>query len=167
MKIYFKKMPTLASVAVPLVFGLGWGLVSAAEKLEVVRSATINANCEDVWAFAGGFGSINNILPMIVKIESDGDTVGSIRTLTLADGAVVKERLDATDKYLQSYSFTEHPMPVSEYSATITVADGDDGQCEFNWAGKLVAKGISDEEAMGIFEGIYETGISEIKKKFP
>jgi len=149
------------------VFTLGSTVSLADEKVMVERSATINASCDDVWTFAGAFGSINNLLPMIEKIESEGEKVGSIRTLYLADGAVVKERLDASDKYLQSYSFTEHPMPVSEYSATITVKDTDDGKCNFNWVGQLIPDGVSDEEAMGMFAGIYETGISELNKKFP
>jgi len=143
------------------------GSLNAAEKLVVERSATINASCSDVWEFAGGFGTIDNMLKTITNIETDGDTVGAIRVLTLADGTFIKERLETHESNSYSYVFTDHPLPVSEYGATISVADATDGKCDFNWKGELVAKGVSDAEAMGIFEGIYESGIAEINKKFP
>ena len=104
---------------------------------------------------------------MIAKIETDGDKVGAIRVLTLEDGAVVKERLETMEPDSYSYIFTEHPLPVKEYGATISVEDTGDGKCKFNWVGKLVPDGIPDEDALGIFAGIYDSGIAEILKKFP
>ena len=143
------------------------GSLNAAEKLVVERSATINASCSDVWKFAGGFGTIDNILNKITNIEMDGDAVGAIRVLTLDDGVVIKERLETLESNSYSYVITDHPLPVSEYRATISVAVSTEGKCDLNWKGELVAKGVSDAEAMGIFEGIYENGIAEINKKFP
>ena len=143
------------------------GAVYATDDLIVEKKATINASCDQVWDFAGGFGTIDNMLKVVVNIEADGDSVGSIRVLTLSDGAVIKERLDTIEANSYSYSFTEHPLPVSKYSATISVADADDGKCDFNWTGKLVAKGVPDKDAMAIFAGIYDSGIAEIMKKFP
>ena len=141
--------------------------LNATEKLVVERIATINANCSDVWIFAGGFETIDNMLKKITNIQTDGNTVGSIRVLTLEDGAVIKERLETLESSSYSYVFIEHPLPVTKYRATISVSDDTDGKCNFNWKGEFVAKAVSDAEAMGIFEGIYESGIAEIMKKFP
>jgi len=70
-----------------------------------------------------------------------------MRTLTLPDGAVIKERLEEINGMSYSYVFTDAPLPVSDYGATIAVTDLGDGKSEFVWVGTFKANGVSDEEA--------------------
>lgn len=141
--------------------------VYAADELVVERKATINASTADVWEFVGGWDQINNLATAIEKVEIDGDEVGSMRTLTLPDGGTIKEQLTDKKEASYSYIFTESPLPVSDYGATIMVTETSDGKTEFTWVGKFKAVGVTDDEAKDIFTGIYEGGIDALMKKFP
>lgn len=134
--------------------------------LEVERNITINASANDVWAFAGEWGGINRIAKLVDKIETDGDSVGSIRTLTLPDGAQIKERLEKSDSMSYSYVITESPLPVSDYGATISVTDLGGGKSKLNWVGTFNANGVPDEDAKNIFIGLYEGAMAEVEKQF-
>jgi Polyketide cyclase / dehydrase and lipid transport. len=52
------------------------------------------------------------------------------------------------------------PLPVSDYSASVSVTDKGDGVCEVVWTGTFEPKGASEEDASKIVEGIYRNGIA-------
>jgi len=81
----------------------------------------VPASAEQVWQLIGGFNSLPDWLPFIVKSElSEG---GRVRSLETADGAVVVERLEGFDNAAKTYSYSieQAPFPATDYLATLRV----------------------------------------------
>ena len=91
----------------------------------------------------------------------------AVRTIGLANGSVV-ERLDRCDaeQRIFTYSITNEdcPLPVSGYSATITIADDGDGTCTVEWTGTFEPKGAPEEQAITLVKGLYTGGIEGARK---
>ncbi len=91
----------------------------------------VAASAADVWAQLSDFGGIK-IGGMIESFAVEGEGVGAVRTIGLANGSVV-ERLDHHDaeQRILTYSIINDdcPLPVSSYSATIKIAVDGDGSC--------------------------------------
>jgi hypothetical protein len=94
----------------------------------------------------------------------DGHGVGALRTLTLADGRIIVDRLEAQGEYYYSYSIVTSPLPVRAYRATMSVAPLTDDSCVFTWSGNIEPEGLTDEQAIAFFEDIYRMGIGLINR---
>lgn len=57
------------------------------------------------------------------------------------------------------------PLPVANYSSTLSVKADDDGGAGIKWVGTFDAKGASDDEAKAVIEGIYDAGLNAILEK--
>ncbi|MDN3222720.1 SRPBCC family protein [Pseudomonas nunensis] len=131
-------------------------------------SATIDipASADQVWQLIGGFDSLPDWLPFIVKSElSEG---GRVRSLQTADGAVVVERLEAFDNVGKSYSYSieQAPFPATDYLATLRVEAQGQG-ARVTWSGRFTAKGVTDEEVEALFDGIYKGGLEALRANYP
>jgi carbon monoxide dehydrogenase subunit G len=131
-------------------------------------SATIDipASADQVWQLIGGFNTLPDWLPFIPDSElSDG---GRVRTLQTADGAVVVERLQAFDNTAKTYSYSieQAPFPTTDYLATIKVEAQGQG-ARVTWSGRFNAKGVSDEEVVALFSGIYQGGLEALRANYP
>ncbi|MFJ2683578.1 SRPBCC family protein [Pseudomonas sp. NPDC087342] len=131
-------------------------------------SATIDipASADQVWQLIGGFDSLPDWLPFIVKSElSEG---GRVRSLQTADGAVVVERLEAFDNAGKSYSYSieQAPFPATDYLATLRVEAQGQG-ARVTWSGRFTAKGVTDEEVEALFDGIYKGGLEALRANYP
>ncbi|WP_456022636.1 SRPBCC family protein [Pseudomonas protegens] len=131
-------------------------------------SATIDipASADQVWQLIGGFNTLPDWLPFIPNSElSDG---GRVRTLQTADGAVVVERLQAFDNTAKTYSYSieQAPFPATDYLATIKVEAQGQG-ARVTWSGRFNAKGVSDEEVVALFSGIYQGGLEALRANYP
>ncbi|MFZ3280509.1 SRPBCC family protein [Pseudomonas sp.] len=131
-------------------------------------SATIDipASADQVWQLIGGFNTLPDWLPFIPNSElSDG---GRVRTLQTADGAVVIERLQAFDNTAKTYSYSieQAPFPATDYLATIKVEAQGQG-ARVTWSGRFNAKGVSDEEVVALFRGIYQGGLEALRANYP
>ncbi|WP_338801479.1 SRPBCC family protein [Pseudomonas sp. RSB 5.4] len=131
-------------------------------------SATIDipASADQVWQLIGGFNTLPDWLPFIPKSElSEG---GRVRTLQTADGGVVIERLQAFDNGAKTYSYSieQAPFPATDYLATIKVEAQGQG-ARVTWSGRFNAKGVSDEEVVALFSGIYQGGLEALRANYP
>jgi len=131
-------------------------------------SATIDipASADQVWQLIGGFNSLPDWLPFIPNSElSEG---GRVRTLQTADGGVVIERLQAFDNTARTYSYSieQAPFPATDYLATIKVEAQGQG-ARVTWSGRFNAKGVSDEEVVALFSGIYQGGLEALRANYP
>ncbi len=123
-------------------------------------------SADALWALIGDFGDVGKWSgrPPEACIQ-DGEGIGALRTLTLADGGQIVDRLDAQGPYFYSYSIVTSPLPVKAYTATMAVAAIDDGTCELTWRGDVEPDGVSDAEAVALFEGFYRYGIALMEKR--
>ncbi|CAI8733717.1 MULTISPECIES: SRPBCC family protein [Pseudomonas] len=131
-------------------------------------SATIDipASADQVWQLIGGFNSLPDWLPFIPKSElSEG---GRVRSLQTADGAVVIERLQTFDNEGKTYSYSieQAPFPATQYLATIKVEARGDG-ARVTWSGRFEPVGVSDEEVVALFTGIYQGGLEALRANYP
>ena len=125
----------------------------------------IPASADAVWGLLRDFGGVTRYSPQIESCTVEGEGVGAVRTLTLPGGASLKERLEAFDddgRRLE-YSITEGPLPLANYLATIQVTEDGRG-CQIEWSSTFQPKGIAEDQASGLVEGIYRGGIKGIKK---
>lgn len=131
-------------------------------------SATIDipASADQVWQLIGGFNTLPDWLPFIPNSElSEG---GRVRTLQTADGAVVVERLETFDNAGKTYSYSilQAPFPATDYLSTIRVEAQGQG-AKVTWSGRFTAKGVSDEEVVALFSGIYQGGLEALRANYP
>lgn len=131
-------------------------------------SATIDipASADQVWQLIGGFNTLPDWLPFIPNSElSEG---GRVRTLQTADGGVVVERLETFDNAGKTYSYSilQAPFPATDYLATIRVEAQGQG-AKVTWSGRFTAKGVSDEEVVALFNGIYQGGLEALRANYP
>ncbi|MDI3399038.1 SRPBCC family protein [Pseudomonas sp. V88_4] len=131
-------------------------------------SATIDipVSADQVWQLIGGFNSLPDWLPFIPNSElSEG---GRVRTLQTADGGVVVERLETFDNAGKTYSYSieQAPFPATDYLATIRVQAQGQG-AKVTWSGRFTAKGVSEEEVVALFSGIYQGGLEALRANYP
>jgi carbon monoxide dehydrogenase subunit G len=128
-------------------------------------SEEVSATAESVWDLLRDFGGVTRYSAGIESCEVDGEGVGAVRTLGLPGGISLQERLEAFDdagRRLQ-YSIIAGPLPFENYLATIEVSESGD-TCRIDWGSTFDPKGVSDDQAIGMVEGIYKGGIAGIKK---
>jgi len=133
--------------------------------VSVKVSERIEASADQVWDLFRDFGGIQRFSAGIEKVEVTGSGIGAVRTLTVPGGVTLQERLEAFDdrgRKLQ-YAIVGGPIPVSSYLATIEVKD-EGKACRIDWSSHFEAKGISDDQARAMIEGVYKGGIAGVKK---
>jgi Polyketide cyclase / dehydrase and lipid transport len=118
-----------------------------------------------LWEMIGDFGDTGKWSgrPPEACIR-EGDGIGALRTLTLADGRVIVDRLEAQGEYYYSYSIVTSPLPVRSYRATMAVAPLTENSCVLTWSGNVEPEGLKDEQAIAFFEDIYRMGIGLIQR---
>jgi mxaD protein len=109
---------------------------------KVDQSITIAAKPDAVWAVVGDFAGIGSWHPAVAKSEGQGGNAsGGRRAVTLRAGGTLDEGLDEWDAAKRTYSYRLSDadlkaLPVSSYSATLTVTpDGDGSKVE--WIGRF------------------------------
>jgi hypothetical protein len=128
----------------------------------------IPASPDTVWQLIGGFDSLPDWLPFIPKSElSEG---GRVRTLQTPEGDVIVERLEGFDNAARwySYSITQAPFAVTGYKAKLGVAPQADPQtARVTWSANFTPSGMSEAEAVALFEGIFTGGLAALRANFP
>jgi hypothetical protein len=135
--------------------------------MKVTMKTQINASVDEVWAIVGDFNGLPKFVAAAVKSDVEGVGIGSVRTITLPDGALLTERLeeyDSNGKTLK-YAILEGPLPVENYLSTMEVKSTKNG-CEFEWSSQFDGKGVTDEEARAAITGVYQLGFDGLTKIF-
>ena len=133
--------------------------------VSVKVSERVEASAEKVWELFRDFGGIQRFSAGFEKVEVTGSGIGAVRTITLPGGAALQERLEAFDERSRrlQYAIVAGPIPVSNYLATIEVKD-EGKACRIDWSANFEPKGISDDQARAMIEGVYKGGIAGVKK---
>jgi hypothetical protein len=131
-------------------------------------SVELGAPADRVWQLIGGFHSLPDWLPYIrSSVMSEG---GRVRTLTSDANERIVERLESFDNRNRtySYSFIESPFPATNYLATLSVRQaGDPQRTIVEWSGRFEPVGVSDNDVITLFHGIYRTGLNALRTVFP
>lgn len=119
-----------------------------------------------VFAALHDFGGIKKILPdAIAACDCVGEGVGAVRSITLADGGKVSERMEiAHDDTVFAYSILENTaLPLEHYCAVVTLSDVDSGTL-VSYGSNWTPKGASEDDVRGALEGLYNAILDGIAK---
>lgn len=133
--------------------------VMAKQRIEVSESA------QSVWEKIGDFCAIEQWHAAVVNCEISEEGGDTYRTLTLPDGATIKEKhlgAGSTDTSYK-YAIIESPLPVKDYVATFEVSVDDDGGAGIKWSADFMAEGVADNDAKDVIDGIFTAGMDGIK----
>jgi hypothetical protein len=134
--------------------------------IRVSLSTKLPASASRVWELVGGFNALPDWHPAIEKSELSES--GRVRTLTLANGAKLVERLQKHDDRGRSYSYSiaTSPLPITDYTATISIRDAGADGCIMDWSGNFEPQGVPAAEAEKAIAGIYESGFESLRRMF-
>ena len=120
-----------------------------------------------VWSVIGGFNGLPDWHPAVEKSETKTEEGARIRTLSLAGGGQIVERLESSDENERTYTYSilSGPLPVADYTATIKVRDAGIG-CSIEWSSEFTPSGAPEGEAVAAIRGVYEAGFENLKKMF-
>ena len=167
------RFPLMAALLLASTVALAHGPT----RQKVTESVTVKATPDQVWAALKDFGAMEKWHPAVEKTVADkGSSVGSTRTLTLKGGGTVVEELESysdTDRKLSYRMKDPGPIPVTNYSATISVKPADGGSV-VEWRGAFYRKFMNndpppdqnDEAAVKAITGVYQAGLANIKAMF-
>ena len=151
---------------------LSWPAVGAvAADLNVKKTVSLKGSPEATWSLIGDYCAIQRWHPAVAKCELVSGTnnhAGAIRLITLGTGATVREELLKHDAKARTYSYKilEAPLPVADYTATITILPGPSGGSVVEWKSTFkAAAGTDDATARTFIEGIYDAGLTSLQTK--
>lgn len=162
------------TLALALAASVAWAHGPTRQK--VTETVTIKAAPDVVWAKVKDYGAMQTWHPAVASTSADkGSTVGSVRTLTLKDGAKIVEELESYSDADKKFSYRMKdpgPVPVSNYSSTLSVKPGDGGTTVVEWRGAFYRAypnndpppEKNDEAAVKAITGIYQSGLANLKK---
>jgi Polyketide cyclase / dehydrase and lipid transport len=130
----------------------------AAHAIDTSAKATSKLSADAMWAKIGDFCGIAKWHPALEKCALSAD--GKTRTLSLKGGGTIVEALMKMDTAGKSYTYSiiSGPLPVANYSSTISVAPDGAGSV-VTWVGKYDAKGAPDADAAKAIQGVYDSGL--------
>ncbi len=133
---------------------------------KVSLNTKLGVSADKVWDMIGGFNALPDWHPAVKKSELEKE--GQERILTIAGGGKIVERLEYSDddERVYSYSILDSPLPVANYVATIRVSDDDEGTCNVEWSSEFDPSGAPEADAVKVIEGIFQTGLDNLKKMF-
>ncbi len=134
---------------------------------KVSMSLNLGVSADKVWDLIGGFNALPDWHPAIEKSEIEGEGKGSVRTLHLAGGGTITERLEQLDDDGKHYSYAilSSPLPVADYHSTIRLQDDGDG-CKVVWESEFQPAGAPEGDAIDVIRGIYQAGFDNLKKMY-
>lgn len=139
----------------------------ADESLSVKESVLLDVSAETVWARIGRFGDMSwhPALAFTEIVEGDEDKPGAKRVLTIKGGGTIHETLTARDDKAMdlSYWITESVLPVSDYSAMLSVlAEGSGSRVV--WSSNFKRKAPDDDKAaVDTITNIFQSGLAQLK----
>ncbi|MEA2302800.1 MAG: hypothetical protein QOH43_80 [Solirubrobacteraceae bacterium] len=114
---------------------------------------------DELWSRIGDFHTLSAWHPAIESQTAEGGE--QVRELHLADGGTVVETLVEEGPQTYTYRIDESPLPVADYVATMSVQDADGGSV-VTWVADFRTVGATDDEAVAIIEGIFQTGLDAL-----
>ena len=167
--IYLLLLPVLPAIA----------SAHGPSRQKVTREIQINAPAPEVWAAIADFCSIKTWHPAVVACEGPGGSEpGTTRILTIgdADGPKLHEELQKFDAENMTLKYkiakTDNSvLPVTTYSAFMTVTANEDGTSTLQWRGGFYRgypnnnppPELNDEAALTAVTGVYDAGLAGIK----
>ena len=128
---------------------------------------SFNAPADAVWSYFRDFGGVMKWAgPMVKSCTLEGEGVGAVRTIALAQGNPLRERLVQFDDEARSFSYAiigACDLPIQDYVGTVKIKADGASRSSIDWIGTFDPKGAPEAAAKQIVEGIYQGGIAAVK----
>lgn len=135
---------------------------------KVTMSTPVAMNADQLWQAIGSFAAIGQWHPMMERVDSNGETKGSLRTLRLIGGAKLVERLEEVSptERLYRYSILESPLPISNYFSEIRVKDNGNGTSTVEWSSDFNVNTSSEHDVVKTVQEVYQAGLDNLSKLY-
>jgi hypothetical protein len=122
----------------------------------IYRDFPVEVSVEAAWAAVRDFGALDKVLArgFIVACEMDAD----LRTITFANGMVVREQLVGIDEGARRLAYTIVDGQASYHHASAQVF-ADDQTCRFVWITDVLPDSLADP-----FAELMDQGVKAIKE---
>lgn len=128
---------------------------------------SFNAPADAVWSYFRDFGGVMKWAgPMVKSCTLEGEGVGAVRTIALAQGNPLRERLVQFDDEARSFSYAiigACDLPLEGYVGSVKIKADGASRSTIDWIGTFDPKGAPEAAAKQIVEGIYKGGIAAVK----
>ena len=162
-------------IGAALLLAASVALAHGPTRQKVTESIELGAAPDAVWSRIKDFGALQTWHPAVEgSTVTDGNQVGSVRTLTLKGGGQIVEELESysdADRKMSYRMKDPGPVPVSNYTSTLTVKAADGGGSVVEWRGAFY-RGYpnndpppdkNDEAAVKAVTDIYQSGLANLK----
>jgi hypothetical protein len=163
-------------IAATLLFAATSAWAHGPTRQKVTETVTIAATPDAVWDRIKDFAAMHTWHPAVESTETTaGNEIDSVRTLHLKGGGTIVEKLtrhSAAERRF-GYKMTDPgPIPVTNYSSTLSVNPGDGGTSIVEWRGAFYRgepnnnppPEKNDEAAIAAITGVYKSGLDNLKK---
>jgi hypothetical protein len=166
-------------LATVLILPLVASAANAPSQQKVIREVAIKASPDKVWVMVKDFGGMHKWHPAVesTTTETKADETGEKllhRTLTLKGGGTIleKQTINSDSDMKLEYRIVEGVLPVSGYRSVLQVKPGASaGESIVNWTGRFynkankvdAPKGEDNETAVKAIEGVYDSGLANLK----
>lgn len=132
----------------------------------ITVSRHVAARPSELWSRIGDPSALCAWHPAITEspVSAEGGAVK--RTCTLANGAVIAERILEQDAAAMRYRYTitDSPLPIADYVSELRVeADGEGAKV--TWSGSFEALAVP-EEMDATVRGVYESGLDALQQAY-
>jgi hypothetical protein len=130
---------------------------------KVERTREFDIAPDELWALIGDFHGIHKWIAGVEPSESiDG---GTRRKMSIGPGGAMIERLVEEGERSYTYAIDEGPIPVQNYTSTLSVADDGSGKSVLNWVANFdPTDGTPEEAAVQIVGMVYDGGLAGLEK---
>ncbi|MCG8324092.1 MAG: SRPBCC family protein [Thiotrichales bacterium] len=131
---------------------------------KVNMSTELPVSADQVWEYIGSFNGLPDWHPAVERSELKNR--GEVRELSLVGGGKIIEKLEKLDngERLYTYTITDSPLPVADYTATIHVRETKGGNAIVEWSSHFEASGAAENDAVKAIQDIYQAGFDNLKK---
>ena len=142
-------------------------LPMVATAADVSSDVTFVASADEVWGAIGPFCAISHWYPGVYSCTEEQINGVTHRRLVTADGNKFLEKLVAHDDAAMTYSYTivEGPLPVANYTATISVSQSGE-ETRVVWGATFEPSGATEAKAVDVMKGVFDTGLEGIRQSF-
>ena len=133
---------------------------------KVTVSQRVAADADAVWELIGDFNGLAGWAAGVKACAVDGQDVGAVRTVEMADGRRLRERLESLDEVGRSYSYSLVEGGQTDCLATLKVWANRDGSAEIVWSAEFEPAEAVDGEACARLEAFYRTSLEAAAGRF-
>jgi hypothetical protein len=142
---------------------------------KVTEDIAIAAAPAEVWKLVGNWDGWSAWHPAVdSSTATQGNAVGSVRTLKLKGGGQLIEEIEAYDQDTMTLKYRARDggaLPVTNYSATVLVKAAEGGGSTVTWRGAFYRgfpnndppPELNDDAAVAAVTGVYKTGLANLK----